>query len=228
MSAPVLTIAAAIAAMRRGEVVAYPTETFYGLGALPTSEDGLERLVDLKARDEGKPVSLILGRSQTLASFANSITGPIVKLISMAWPGPVTVILRARPSVHRLVTGDTGTVAVRVPSYAQARALADAAGGAITATSANEQGVAPPTDAETVRRYFPEGLAGVVGGQSTTGGTPSTLVRPEGRQLVILRQGVVGADKLRQWWPGDVVEACTWSARPRPSGGARLPDTRQA
>jgi L-threonylcarbamoyladenylate synthase len=205
MPTPMLTIASATAAMRRGEVVAYPTETFYALGAATTSEEGLARALELKARDEGKPLSLILGRAEMLASLAHHITPPIVKLISMAWPGPLTIVLEARRTVSELITGGTGTVAVRVPSHPQARALADAIGGAITATSANRQGQPPPTDAGGVENELGgSGLAGIVSGQKTPGGTPTTLVRPEGRRLVVLRPGVVSTDVLRQWWP-DIV-----------------------
>ena len=212
MQAPFLTIASATAALRRGEVVAYPTETFYGLGAVPTDEEALQKVVRLKARDEGKPISLILGRPEVLSSMACVLTPPIVKLISVAWPGPLTVVLSARGTVHPLITAGTGTIAVRVPSHAQARILADAAGGAITATSANRQGAPPPVDADGVRAQFPSGLAGIVGGSSTVGGAPTTLVRPEGRQLFVLRKGVISVETLRQWWSGDVVPPSVPSA----------------
>jgi len=205
MSVPVLTIASATAALRRGAVIAYPTETFYGLGALPTDQESLRRLVALKRRDENKPISLILGRPEMLSTVAGSLTPAIVRLISMAWPGPLTIVLPAGDDVDPLITGGTGTVAVRVPSWALARILADAAGGAITATSANRQGEPPPTTADQVRHQFPEGLAGIVGGESTVGGAPTTLVRPHGRQLLILRPGVISVETLRQWWSGDVI-----------------------
>jgi L-threonylcarbamoyladenylate synthase len=205
MSLPILTIASATAALRRGEVVAYPTETFYGLGAIVNDRQALERVVALKQRDEGKPVSLILGRAETVLQFSSSLTPSVVRLISLAWPGPLTVVLQARDDVDEIITGGTGTVAVRVPSHAHARILADASGGAITATSANKQGESPPSSLEEVRAQFPSGLAGVVGGESTPGGFATTLVRPVGRQLYVLRTGVISDDTLRRWWTGDVL-----------------------
>ena len=205
MSLPLLTIVSATAALRRGEIIAYPTETFYGLGAMPTDHEALERLVALKRRDYGKPISLILGRPEVLSMVATPLTPSVVKLISMAWPGPLTVVLPAREGLDRIITGGTGTVAVRVPSHAQARILADAAGGAITATSANQQGQPPATTAEEVSAQFPEGLAGIVGGEPTTGGLPSTLVRPHGKRLFVLRPGVISIETLRTWWAGEVV-----------------------
>ncbi len=205
MSLPILTIASATAALRRGEVVAYPTETFYGLGAIVNDRQALERVVALKQRDEGKPISIILGRAETVLQFSSSLTPSVVRLISLAWPGPLTVVLQARDDVDEIITGGTGTVAVRVPSHAHARILADASGGAITATSANKQGESPPSSLEEVRAQFPSGLAGVVGGESTPGGFATTLVQPVGRQLYVLRTGVISDDTLRRWWTGDVL-----------------------
>jgi L-threonylcarbamoyladenylate synthase len=205
-----LSIASAAAALRQGEIVAYPTETYYGLGAVPTDHEALRRLVLLKRREEGKPVSLIVGRPESLGLFAQSPTPAVVRLASLAWPGPVTIVLPAKQHVDALITGGTGTVAVRVPSHRGARILADAVGGAITATSANRRGSAPPTTAAEVRRQFAEGeLAGIVGDERTAGGPPSTLVWPKGRELLIVRRGAVGPDTIRMWWSGDVVDAST-------------------
>lgn len=205
MSLPLLSIASATAALRRGEVVAYPTETFYGLGAIINDRQALERVVALKKRDKGKPISIIMGRAEAVMQVAARLTPSIVRLISLAWPGPLTVVLQARDDVDEIITGGTGTVAVRVPSHAHARILADASGGAITSTSANIQGETPPSSLEEVRAQFPSGLAGIVGGESTPGGFATTLVQPVGRQLYVLRSGVITDDTLRRWWTGDVL-----------------------
>ena len=207
MPLPLLSIAEAAAALRKGEIVAYPTETFYGLGAVLSSRDALERLMRLKRRDAGKPIGLILGRAESLSLVACALAPRVLRLVAFAWPGPLTVVLPARPEVDPIITGGTETVAVRVPSHAQARALADAAGGAITATSANRQGAPSPTTPEQVREQFDDReVRGIAGGEPTPGGSPSTLVRPEGRQLVIIRRGVVSPETLREWWSGDVDE----------------------
>lgn len=207
MSIPLLTITSATAALRRGEIVAYPTETFYGLAAVVSNRKALERIVSLKQRDEDKPISVILGRSEAVMQFTSSLSPSVAKLIALAWPGPLTVVLEASSDVDHIITGGTGTVALRVPSNVHARILADASGGAITATSANKQGEPPPTSLEGVREQFPTGLAGIVGGESTRGGYASTLVQPVGRELYILRAGVITAETLRQWWAGDVLHS---------------------
>jgi L-threonylcarbamoyladenylate synthase len=205
MAPPMLTIVSATIALRKGEVVAYPTETFYALGVVANNHDALKRVISLKRRDEGKPVSLILGRPELVTTVAHSLTPAIVRLVSLAWPGPLTVVLPARSDVDQLITGGTETVAVRVSSHVHARILADAAGGVITATSANRQGEGPPTNTDEVRTQCGEGIAGVVGGETTPGGDATTLVRPVGRELVVLRPGVVGKETLQEWWTGDVV-----------------------
>ncbi len=205
MSVRLLTIASATSEMRQGNVVAYPTETFYGLGAIPSNERALHRLIALKQRDEGKPISIILGRAAHVTRFTGPLNPATIRLVSLAWPGPLTVVLPANDSVHELITGGSGTVAVRVPGSAQARILAEAAGGAITATSANVQGQPPPRRPEEVEAYFAEGLAGIAGGEITPGGMPSTLARPMGRDLVVLRIGMVSVETLQEWWTGNVV-----------------------
>ncbi len=205
MSHTTLTVASATAALRRGDVVAYPTETFYGLGAIPTIHSALVRIGALKRRDEGKPISLILARATEVTSVAQGLSPRTVRLISLAWPGPLTVVLPALSDVDELVTGGTDTVAVRVPAHTHARILADAVGGAITATSANLQGEPPPTTADAVAEQFPDGLDGIVGGETTPGGAPTTLVRPHGRELHVLRTGVIGLETLSTWWSGEVI-----------------------
>ncbi|HOF62020.1 MAG TPA: L-threonylcarbamoyladenylate synthase [Candidatus Latescibacteria bacterium] len=207
MPLPVLSLASATAALRRGEVVAYPTETFYGLAVLPSDAEALARLVRLKGRDTDKPVSLILGKAEVVSDFATSLTPATIRLISLAWPGPLTVVLPAKDSVARVITGGTGTVAVRVPSHAGARMLADSAGGAITATSANRQNMPPARTAEEVEAQFPDGLAGVFNGERAPGDLPSTLVRPVGGTLHVLRRGAVDLPTLREWWSGEIVDA---------------------
>lgn len=210
MQVPLLSVADATAALRNGDIVAYPTETFYALGAIPWDHEALRGLIALKRRDDGKPISLILGRAESLSLVACAPAPRILRLIALAWPGPLTVVLPARPEIDPIITGGTETVAVRVPSHAQARLLADAAGGAITATSANLQGAKPPTTAHEVWQQFAgREFGGIVGGETTTGGAPSTLVHPLGARLVVIRRGVIGLETLRQWWAGDVVEGRT-------------------
>jgi L-threonylcarbamoyladenylate synthase len=206
MPLPILSLQNAADAVRSGEAVAYPTETFYGLGVRPDSDDALARLMALKGRDHGKPVSLIFARVEHLSTYVRSLAPSVARLISLAWPGPLTIVLPAQPEVSEIITGGTGTVAVRVPSHLDARLLAEAVGGTITATSANRQGQPPPQTVHEVARQFPEGLSGAFSGEETTGGAPSTLVIPSGRRLQVLRRGAISLDTLRGWWRGDVSD----------------------
>lgn len=135
-------IAGAAAALRRGEVIAYPTETFYGLGALAADGAAVERLLRAKSRPDGKPLPLLgadLAQLEAVARFS-----PLaLRLAAAFWPGPLTLVLPARPGLHPALTGGGGTVGLRVTSGEVAAALARAAGGALVATSANPAGQPP-------------------------------------------------------------------------------------
>src|SRR5512141_2542547 len=116
-------IAAAGAALRRGAIVVYPTETFYGLGALARDEPALERLARAKPRPVGKPLPLLAADLAQVAEVA-VLTGRAARLAAALWPGPLTLVLPARPGLPDAITAGTGTVRVRVPRSAGARAVA--------------------------------------------------------------------------------------------------------
>jgi L-threonylcarbamoyladenylate synthase len=195
-----------------GNVVALPTETFYGLAASPLRGDALSLLTRIKGRDEGKPVGLIASDTQAITSVTGPLSDPVAQLAHAAWPGPLTIVFPALPDAHPIVTGGTNTVAIRVPSWEPARTLARLSGGLITATSANKQGQPPPRTAEDVIRAFQHELdndllAGIATGGQTPGDKPSTLVRPDGTTLTVLREGAVDVTALRRIWSGDIVLA---------------------
>ncbi|HEX9052517.1 MAG TPA: L-threonylcarbamoyladenylate synthase, partial [Anaeromyxobacter sp.] len=122
--------------LRRGGVVAYPTETFYGLGALARDGAAVDRLARAKGRPDGKPLPLLAADRAQVGEVA--VIGPdAARLAEAFWPGPLTLVLPARPGLPEAITAGTGTVGIRVPGGEIARALARAAGGAIVATSAN-------------------------------------------------------------------------------------------
>lgn len=123
-----------------GAAVVYPTDTLYGLGVDPFSRDALQRLLLLKGRGEGKPVPLLLDDASRAAPLVRGVPPRAGRLMERFWPGALTVVLPASPAVPEGVTGGTGTVGLRVPDHPVARALAAAAGGAVTGTSANRSG----------------------------------------------------------------------------------------
>ncbi len=196
----------AAAILRAGGIVAYPTETFYGLGALVSHHAALARLAAAKLRPGGKPLPLVAG-DLAQAEAVVSLQGPLARAIAARfWPGPLSLVLPAASGLHPLLTGGTGTAAVRVPGSEVARALALAAGGAIVSTSANLDGERPPVSAGELSPALVRRLDGVLDGGPTPGGVPSTLVLVEdGGAVRLLREGVV---------PMSAVEAFAASFRP--------------
>jgi L-threonylcarbamoyladenylate synthase len=183
-------VAAAAAAIVRGEIVAYPTETFYGLAVDALDEGALARLRALKGRQAEKAFSLLVSGREMLDSLCIEISPKAERLMAQHWPGSLTLALPARPGLPASIVAD-GCVAVRVSPHPLAQALVVAAGHPITATSANLAGAAPPRTASEVAAYFTPPSCLVLDGGTTPGGQPSTLARVRGERVEILRQGAV-------------------------------------
>lgn len=187
-------VEAAAAALRRGGVVAYPTETFYGLGALAADGAAVARLVAAKGRPDGKPLPLL---AADLAQVEAVATLPALgrRLAAAFWPGPLTLVVPARPGLHPAVTGGGATVGVRITSSPVAAALARAAGGALVATSANLAGEPPAADAAALDPALVARLDAVLDAGPSPGGLASTVVALEGEgagaRLRLLRRGPV-------------------------------------
>ena len=183
-------VAAAAAAVVRGEVVAYPTETFSGLAVDGLNETALSELRALKGRAAEKAFSLLVSGRAMLASLCSEISPLAERLMAQHWPGPLTLALPARPGLPASIVAD-GCVAVRVSPHPLAQALVVAAGRPITATSANPAGAQPPRTASEVAAYFSSPRFLILDGGATPGGQPSTLARVRGDHVEILRQGAV-------------------------------------
>lgn len=176
-------------ALRRGEVVAYPTETFYGLGVNALDELALARLRHLKGRDASKPISVLVSGPEMLERLCKTLPPLARRLIAEYWPGPLTLALPARKDLPRALVSD-GCVAVRESSHPTAEALVNAFGSPVTTTSANPGGEPPATTPEQVEEMF-EGRCRVIHGGVTLGGAPTTLARVRGGKVEILRQGAL-------------------------------------
>jgi L-threonylcarbamoyladenylate synthase len=183
----------AVAALRRGEIVAYPTETFYGLGVDAFDELSLARLRLLKGRKE-KAISVLVDGPQMLERLCRVVPPRATALMQRHWPGALTLALPARRGIPAALLWE-GCVAVRQSSHPTAQALVTALGRPLTATSANRTGDPPATTAEAVDDVF-EGRCRIVHGGTTKGGAPSTLVRVRGEKIEILRRGAVELDAL--------------------------------
>ena len=185
---PAEDLALAVVALRRGEIVAYPTETFYGLGVGALDELALARLRELKGRGE-KAFSVLVVGAEMLEQLCEPPEPLARELMKRHWPGALTLALPARPGIPEALVLD-GCVAVRESPNALARALVRAFGGPVTATSANLAGQQPATTAADVRAALGSRCTVLSGGR-TPGGAPSTLARVRGNRIEVLRPGAV-------------------------------------
>jgi L-threonylcarbamoyladenylate synthase len=165
----------AAGALRRGLLVAFPTETFYGLAALASDRAALARLASAKLRPEGKPLPLVAADASASFALWEPVPAEARRLAASFWPGPLTVVARAAPGVAPELAPE-GTVGVRVPGSELARELARLAGGPIVSTSANPSGGAPPVSVADLAPDLLERIDLVLDGGRTPGGLPSTVV----------------------------------------------------
>ena len=184
-------IAAAATVIKQGGVVAYPTETYYGLAVDPFNHNALQRLFDLKQRPAAKPILTLIADTPQLACLAEYIPPLFEPLMSRYWPGPLTLVFPAQPTISSLLTAGTGTVGARISSNPVAQALVKLVASPITATSANISGKSAALSLADLNEQFGSKLDLVVDAGSTPGGVGSTVVGYDHNALVVLRQGAV-------------------------------------
>lgn len=180
--------------IQSGGVVAFPTETFYGLGAHALDTQACQRIFQLKGRTAEKGLPLILATVEQLSLVAPALPQQAARLASVFWPGPLTLVVQAYPDV---AAAQHGTIAVRVSGWPLARALAAAVGAPITATSVNPSGAPPAETALEVDSTFGDGLDLILNGGRTAGGVPSTIVDVTGSEARLLRAGAIPFERVR-------------------------------
>jgi L-threonylcarbamoyladenylate synthase len=193
-----LELEAAVQALRDGELVAFPTETVYGLGAHAGHPVALRRVFELKGRPTTHPLIVHLDSVRFLSRWARDIPPAAEQLAARFWPGPLTLVLPKAYNVHALVTGGQDTVAVRVPSHPMAQQLLTAFGGGIAAPSANRYGRLSPTRAEHVRDEFGAAVSVVLDGGESKLGLESTIVACVDGGVRLLRPGSISLSQLQQ------------------------------
>lgn len=182
--------------IRSGGVVAFPTETYYGLGADPFNTEALLRIFTIKERSPHLPILTLVARDGLTDGLAASIPSPFRLLIDAFWPGPLTLVCEAQTGVPGLLTGGTGTVGIRQSSSSVARRLITAFGGPITATSANVSGSAPATNTGEVAQSLGTAVDFVLDGGPTPGGKGSTLVGFADDSVYCIREGVIAFEDI--------------------------------
>lgn len=196
----------AVLRLRAGDIVAIPTETVYGLAADARNASALRRIFACKGRPLTNPLIVHLPDADAAGDWAESIAPAVRELFAAFWPGPLTLVLPARAEVLPLVTAGSDSVALRVPAHPMARELLCRFGGALCAPSANRSGYVSPTSAAHVLADYAGTDLAVLDGGVCAGGIESTIVRPQGDTLEILRPGMVSPAALRAVWRGPVVQ----------------------
>lgn len=179
-----------------GGVIAFRTDTFYGLGADPFNAAAVAKIRELKGREDNKPILLLLSDASMAARFIADRSKAFEEVARKYWPGPLTIVGAAVSNLPEEITAGTETVGVRVPADKDVRELVRACGGALTATSANPSGREPARSAEEVRDYFPEGIDLVIDGGEVTATEPSTVLDVTTSPPRIIREGAIRATDL--------------------------------
>jgi len=189
-------IARAVEILRAGGLVAFPTETVYGLGADASNRDALRRMFEAKGRPVHHPVIVHVTGAKDLTSWARDIPSVAARLTERFWPGPLTLVLRRADTVLDEVTGAQDTVGLRAPAHAMAQQLLRAFGGGIAAPSANRFGHISPTTAQHVREELGDAVDLVLDGGACEVGVESTIVDLSTGMPVLLRPGGIGAAEI--------------------------------
>ena len=191
-----LDITSAAAQLKAGELVAFPTETVYGLGADASNADAVRKVFAAKGRPADHPLIVHIADTVQLANWAREIPQAVHTLAQKFWPGPLTLVLKRHPNVPDAVTGGQDTVAIRVPSHPVAQALLQAFNGGIAAPSANRFGRVSSTTAAHVREEFGDTVACVLDGGATDVGIESTIVDCSGAAPTLLRPGMITPQQI--------------------------------
>jgi L-threonylcarbamoyladenylate synthase len=187
----------AVQALRNGELVAFPTETVYGLGANAQNPAAVRRIFEAKGRPPNHPVIVHLDDPRFLHRWVREVPQAAARLAEAFWPGPLTMVMPRAANVHDVITGGQDTIAIRVPSHPMAQQLLTAFGGGIAAPSANRYGRLSPTRAEHVREELGDAVQVILDGGECQLGLESTIVAFESDALRLLRPGSVTAAQLR-------------------------------
>lgn len=191
IEASTASIARAVEALRAGEVIAYPTETVYGLGANPFDERAMNRLFEAKGRDRSNPILLIVSSREQLGRVVAAISPQALACMDAFWPGPLSILFPRHPSLPDLITAGSDKVCVRCPGHEWARSLCEAFGGPVTSTSANRSGT--PVVQSLAELELPGVDLGFDGGTLDSSQASTILDADSG---TILREGAISREQI--------------------------------
>ena len=187
----------AASVVRDGGVIAFPTETFYGLGVTPWDSAAVQRLFALKGRSTASsPILVLIRHRKDLESLISEISPSAELLMNACWPGPLTIVFRASSRVPPLLTAGTGTIGIRLSAAASLQWLLDAVDGPLTGTSANRSGALPAVTAQDVQASLGVDVDLVLDGGRTPGGFASTVVDTTVMPVRLIREGALSRNAV--------------------------------
>ncbi len=179
-----------------GKIIGYPTDTVYGLGVNAFNSIAIRKIFTLKERDFSKPISLVISKEFNLKEIVAEIPSQALKLIKTFWPGPLTIIFKAGKKLPSILTGEKGSVGIRVPDNLITLKLLSLCKFPVTATSANPSGMPSADNAFQVNKYFPDKIDLIIDGGKCNNPVPSTIVDFTEGKIKIVREGRISPDKL--------------------------------
>ncbi len=188
----------AVDVVRNGGVVAFPTETYYGLAVDPHNARAVDSLFQVKGRGDEKPILLLIVDPRDLRSLVQEVPEQYEALMAKFWPGPLTLVFPAAAGIPSRLLGGTGTVGVRISPHLVARNFCHAFGGPLTATSANLSGQTPARTAQEVAQQFGSRLDLIIDGGETSGESGSTVIGLKEGHLQLIRPGRVEYSLIRE------------------------------
>lgn len=177
----------AVKTLKEGGIVAFPTDTVYGIGAMPFDKKAVGKLYSIKKRGKKKPIAILVSSKKTAGKFAADVPLKAKKLMSKYWPGPLTLVLKKRRSVPDFLTSGLPTVGIRMPKHNIALKLIKKAGGSLAVTSANISGDKPATSADQIKVL--KGIDLIIDGGKCRIGVPSIVIDARRNKLKVLRKG---------------------------------------
>jgi L-threonylcarbamoyladenylate synthase len=189
---------AAVQVLKGGDVIVFPTETLYGLGADALNDAAVEKVFQLKGRDPHNPIPVLVADLKMLHTLVAKVPTVAQKLMDRYWPGPLTLVLPGRKNIPKPLCNPTGGVGIRISSHSIATLLVNGLGRPLTATSANPSGKEPARTLQEAKNYFANRVDVFVDGGTLTSKSGSTVVEVMEDSIKIIREGEINAYELRQ------------------------------
>ncbi|MGH9907284.1 MAG: L-threonylcarbamoyladenylate synthase [Pyrinomonadaceae bacterium] len=185
--------------IKNGGLIAFRTDTFYGLGVDPFNAAAVHRIVELKGREANKPILVLISGESQISNFIVEQSPLFTAVARRFWPGPLTIIGQAHPELPKELTAGSGTIGLRLPDDEHVRNLVRSCGGALTATSANPSNRPSARSAKEVQDYFATGIDLILDAGTTTAGKPSTVLDLSNVQPRLVREGAISRGELKDF-----------------------------